>query len=204
MNLVRLKQLDKGTFSFAIGLFGTLEEHSKNYEVVYLEYQKKYPDALIFPIYIGALPKEMEEDNNIFKFESTDINPSFLAYMFSNFDIPVLFIGVGSIPSKLSLSKSLINSNVNISYKRRFIYSLSKNTMSYVEDKEKIEVAIIDKNNPGSFISKLPENIMFTGQLKRLFAMDLDGKSPEKFEMKRCVENLNDIGFFFEKLKKQD
>ena len=184
----------------AFGLAGTFEDHQKYYVESFNEYAKAYPNSIIFPIFIGGLPKEyVDNENELFKFSSFNINPSYLQYMFSNFNTPVVFIGVNTKPSKNKFTKDLIRSSVNIVYGRKYLYSDYKKTVSWINNLEKIELAIVDNSREYS-VSELPANIIKTPSLTKILSMQIKDRDPDKFELRRIIEKFDENGFFFEKV----
>ena len=187
--------------NIAFGLYGTYKDHEKFYVDSYNKYLEKYPNSIIFPIFIGELPEEYKEnESEFYKFSSLDINPGYLQFMFSNFNCPVVFIGVDTIPSKNLFTPDLILSSVNIVYGRKYIYSDYKRNLSWINNLEKIDLAIIDSSKEFG-VSELPANILKTLSLEKIISSNIKDQNPENFELRRIIERFDEDGFFFERKK---
>lgn len=175
-----------------IALCGKYEDHEKNWDSAYLDFSQKFPNSFIFPVFIGRY------EEGKYSFDSWDINPLFLHTIFSNFNNPVLFIDINCRPVCGTLSKSLIKGSINIMYRRKYIYSSKNKTLSYLTNRNKIDVAIIDPNKKFE-VSDLPLNILYNDSLKKIKEIDLSKSSARNFEIKRAVDSLVDKGFYFYK-----
>lgn len=186
--------------NISFGLVGTYSDHEKYYVSTYNNYLKVYPNSIIFPIFIGGLPSDFNgSENEIFRFSSYDINPGYLQYMFSNFDTPVVFIGVDTKPGKNLIVDELISSSINIVYSRRYILDEYKNTITWINNMEHIDFAIVDKKKSYG-VTELPINILKTKGLSRILNMSMKDSSPDKFELRKIAEKVDEDGFFFEKI----
>lgn len=201
-NIKPLNPRISNTCEFAIGLAGSYDDHSIYYQESYSLYAKEYPNTIVFPIFIGNMPEDLSEEDvkDIFHFNSFDINPSYLQYMFSNFKMPVVFTKVNTKPGKIRLSKELITTSVNLAYSRKYIYSRTENTLSWINNKEVLDIAIIDGSKKFG-LSELPINIIKTPNLMKLADSQVTkGSSPEKFHLKVLAEKIINAGHFFERI----
>lgn len=182
----------------SIALYGTYNEHDKLFDRAIEAYSDAFPGMVIFPVYIGEVPEELNGPS-VYKFSSLDINPAYLSYMFSNFKNPVLFTKVDTIPGKLKLDDSIIKTSVNISYSRKFLFSCVTKTLSYIDNKTKVDVAIID-NTKKFGVTELPINIIRTPSIVRIENLSLEKQIPEKFQIKTEAEDLRERGYYLERV----
>ena len=193
---LKIKKNENGNVAF--GLAGTFSEHEQYYSKAYNEYLKHYPNSIIFPIFIGKLPSEYEENNgDLFKFKSYDINPSHLQYMFSNFTIPVVFIKVNSKPGKSLFRDDLILTSVNIVYGRKYFFCEHRKTLSWINNITKIDLAIIDSTKEFG-VTELPANMLKTVSVDKVLKTPIKDQDVEKFELRRIVDKFNEDGYYFE------
>lgn len=183
--------------NIAFGLAGSYSEHEKYYTHAYNEYLKVYPDAIIFPIFIKDYPEEYNNEGDIFKFQSYDINPGYLQYMFSNFTVPVVFTKVNSKPGKNSFSNDLISTSINLIYGRKYFFCDYKKTLSWINNVTKIDFAIVDSSKDFG-ITELPANIIKTASVEKVLKTPIKDQDIEKFELRRIIEKFDKDGFFFE------
>lgn len=186
--------------AISFGLVGTYSDHEKHYVTTFNNYSKVYPNSIIFPIFIGELPRDFNgSENEVFRFSSYDINPGYLQYMFSNFDTPVVFIGVDTKPGKNIIVKDLISTSVNIVYGRRYLLDENKKTITWINNLERIDFAIVDKSKDYG-VTELPINILKTKGLSRILNMSMKDSTPDKFELRKIAEKVDNDGFFFERV----
>ena len=79
------------------------------------------------------------------------------------------------------------------------MYSDYKKTVSWINNLEKIELAIVDNSREYS-VSELPANIIKTPSLTKILSMQIKDRDPDKFELRRIIEKFDENGFFFEKV----
>ena len=71
--------------------------------------------------------------------------------------------------------------------------------MSYIDNKTKVDVAIID-NTKKFGVTELPINIIRTPSIVRIENLSLEKQIPEKFQIKTEAEDLRERGYYLERV----